>query len=73
MAGSQVKLSRTAALKKKTATACLFISALVNVPEPAERPVVVCLHPLTFALWFLFSHYDSHSSEISIEGFLDFF
>lgn len=56
MAGPHVKLNRTAALNKKTAAATL--SLCINVPEPAERPGVVCLHPLTFALWVLFTHYD---------------
>lgn len=69
MARSQVKLSRRAALKKKTATAHPFIRVLVNGPEPAERPVVVCLHPLPSALCFFLSHCDLRSSEISADGF----
>lgn len=44
MAGSQVKLKRTAALKKKTAAARLFISALMFQNLQRDLGLCVCIH-----------------------------
>lgn len=60
MARSQVKLSRRAALKKKTATAHPFICVLVNGPEPAETcgrvsaSTAFCFMLFPLSLWRAF-------------------